>query len=234
MAPESTHRTSNGFLGFLGVTALLFGVVVIAVAVLAFSGKSGQTLEERRAAGRIEVRTRLENEAQEKLTSEGWIDKAKGLVHVSITDAIPMAVAELRSKKPAPSQVAVEPPLPVFVPDPKSTEPPPPALPSSPQGADTIRFTPPGAPAAATPAAPAATPAPAPAPATPAPVPAAAPAPAAPPAPAPAPAPVPAPPALEAKPVPPPAPPAPAPAAAPEAPARPPIINPTENPAPTK
>ncbi|MEI9896400.1 MAG: hypothetical protein WDN28_21690 [Chthoniobacter sp.] len=57
------------------------------------------------------MRTRLEKEAQEKLTTEGWADKAKGLVHVSITDAIPLAVAELRSKKPAPSQVKVEPPL---------------------------------------------------------------------------------------------------------------------------
>src|SRR5581483_1229209 len=102
MAPESSHRTSNGFLSFLGVITLLFAVVVVAIASLAFSGKSGQTLEERRAANRIEVRTRLEKEAQEKLTPEGWADKAKGLVHVSITDAIPLAVAELRSKKPAP------------------------------------------------------------------------------------------------------------------------------------
>ena len=66
----------------------------------------------------------LEKEAQEKLTSEGWVDKAKGLVHVSIIDAIPLAVAELRSKKPAPSQIKVEPPLmPVIMPDPNSKEP---------------------------------------------------------------------------------------------------------------
>jgi len=243
MAPESSQRTSNGFLGFLGVTVLLFAVVFVAIASLAFSGRSGQTLEQRRAANRIEVRTRLEKEALEKLTSEGWVDKAKGLVHVSISDAIPLAVAELRSKKPAPSQVKVEPPLPVFVPDPNATEPPPPALPSSPQGADTIRFTPPSTPEAATPAA---APAPAPAAAVPAPAPAAppvapatapvvpAPAPA-PPAPAPAPAsPAPAPAAAPAPAPAAPAPAAPAPAAAPEAPARPPIINPTENPAPTK
>ena len=42
--------------------------------------------------------------------------------------------------KPAPSQVKVEAPLPVFVPDPNSKEPPPPLMPSAPQGADTIRF----------------------------------------------------------------------------------------------
>src|SRR5258708_15460317 len=107
MAPESSTRTSNGLLGYLGVITLLGAVLVVSVGTLAFTGRGGQTLEERRAAGRIEVRTRLEKEAQEKLSSEGWVDKAKGLVHVSIADAIPLAVAELRSKKPAPSQIKV-------------------------------------------------------------------------------------------------------------------------------
>src|SRR4051794_22996677 len=120
MATESTQRNSNGFLGFLGVFVLLFAVAIVSVALLAFSGKSGQTVEQRRAAARVAVRERLEKEAQEKLNSEGWADKAKGLVHVSIADAIPMAVTELRSKKPAPSQIKVEAPLPVFVPDPNS------------------------------------------------------------------------------------------------------------------
>jgi hypothetical protein len=244
MAPDTSHRTSNGFLDFLGIITLLFAVAVIGIGALRLSGNPGQTLEQRRAANRIDVRTRLENEAREKLNSEGWVDKAKGLVHVSIADAIPLAVMELRSKKPAPSQVKVEPPLPVFVPDPNSTEPPPPALPSAPQGAYTISFIPPGAPEAAAPApAPAATPAPAapaPAAATPAPTPAPAAAPVAAPAPAPAtapapaptaaPVPVPAPPAPAAQPAPPPAAPAVASAPAPETPARPPIINPTENP----
>src|SRR5580704_9314513 len=104
MASDSSNRTSNGFLGFLGVIALLGVVLIAAVGLLALTGSGGQTLEQRRAAGRIEVRTRLEKEAQEKLTSEGWVDKAKGLVHISVADAIPLVVAELRSKKPAPSQ----------------------------------------------------------------------------------------------------------------------------------
>jgi hypothetical protein len=176
-------------------------VVVVAIAFLGFSGNGRNGLEERRAANRIEVRKALDDEAQQKLFSEGWVDKAKGLVHVSITDAIPLTAKELAAKKAAPSKIEVEAPLPVIVPDPNATEPPPPALPSAPQGADTIRFAPPStpapaaAPAPAAPAAPAATPAPAPAPAAPAPA---------------------------------------APAAAPEAPARPPLINPTENPAPAK
>lgn len=200
MATESSSRTTNGFLGFLAIIVLLFAVVVVAIGMLWLSGNGRNGLEERRAANRIEVRKALEDEAQQKLNSEGWVDKAKGLVHVSITDAIPLTAKELAAKKAAPSKIEVEAPLPVIVPDPNATEPPPPALPSAPQGADTVRFTPPSTPA------PAAAPAPAPA------------------APAPAPAP-------EVKP----AAPAPAaPAAAPEAPARPPLINPTENPAPAK
>lgn len=219
MATESSSRTTNGFLGFLAIIVLLFAVVVVAIGMLWLSGNGRNGLEERRAANRIEVRKALEDEAQQKLNSEGWVDKAKGLVHVSITDAIPLTAKELAAKKAAPSKIEVEAPLPVIVADPNATEPPPPALPSAPQGADTVRFTPPSTPA----------PAAAPAPAAPAPAPA--PAPEVKPAPAPAPAaPAPAP-APEVKP----AAPAPAaPAAAPEAPARPPLINPTENPAPAK
>ena len=227
MAPESSARTPNGFLGFLGVTVALGAVAILSVGSLALSGRTDETLEHKRAANRYEIRNRLEKEAQENLTSEGWADKAKGLVHISIADAIPLAVAELRNKKPAPSQIKVEPPMMPVVMPPDSKEPAPPLLPSSPQGADTMRFVPlptpepaapaapapaaPGAPAAAptAPAVPAAAPAaPAPAPAAPAPAPEKpAPAPA---VPAPAPAPVPA-----ARPATPPAP-APAPAPAPE------------------
>jgi hypothetical protein len=263
MASESTARTTHGFLSFLGVLFALGAVLILSITVLALSGAPSDTLEQRRAANRTEVRTRLEKEAQDKLASEGWVDKAKGLVHISIKEAIPLAAVELRGKKPAPSQVKVEPPLLPVVMPPDSKEPPPPLLPSAPQGAETIRFVPPATPepAPSAPAqAPAATPAPAPVPVpAPAPAPApeskppAAPVPAAPPgpapapenkpgtppapAPAPAPAPVPAPPP-ENKPEP-------APAPVPtdkkegtdtpaSAPARPPLINPTENPAPTK
>ena len=68
------------------------------------------------------------------------MDKAKGAVRVPVADVYTATVTELKAKKPAPSQVKVEPPLPMPVIDPKATEPPPPALPSAPQGADTIRF----------------------------------------------------------------------------------------------
>jgi hypothetical protein len=73
-----------------------------------------------------------------------------------------VVATELAGKKPAPSQVKVDAPLPMPPPyDPNSKEPPISALPSSPQGADLIRFDPPAAPPAAAPAGPAAPAAPA-------------------------------------------------------------------------
>ena len=208
MASESTNRTPNGIVVFLGSAAAFVVVAAIFIGALASKPQVNE-VENKRAAQRYETRAKLEAEALEKLSSTGWVDKAKGTVHVPIADAMTMAVAELTAKKPAPSSVKVEAPLPMPVADPASNEPPPAALPSAPQGADTVRFAPSAAPA----------PVPAPAaekPAEPAPAPAAAPEkPAAPPAPA---QPSPPAPALE-KPTDP----------APAAPA-----NPTENPAPTK
>jgi len=243
MASDSP-RTVNGFLIFLGSIAAFVGVIVIVVSLLAVNRNPGNEIEKKRAEQRIATREKLDAEVEAKMHSSGWVDKAKGVAFVPVADAVPLAVAELRAKKPAPSQVKVDPVLPMPPPyDPNATEPAPPALTSSPQGADTVRFTAPAAPEAAAPAAPAA---PAPAPTAPAPAAAPQPAAAAPAAPAPAnpapaapPAPAPAP---EAAPATPPAPaPAPAPAApanpapaTPPAPASPSPSTPTENSAPAQ
>lgn len=213
MASESPNRTPNGFVVILGSAAAF--VVIAAIFAGALAKKNpGNEVEQKRAAQRYEARTKLDAEAQEKLNSEGWMDKAKGTVHVPIAEAMTLVVADLSAKKPAPSSVKVEPPLPMPVIDLNSTEPPPAALPSAPQGADTIRFAlPAAAPAPVVPAAPAAPPA-VPAPEKPA-----------------DPAPAPAPPA-----VPPPAAPAPEKPAdpAPAKPADPAPAKPTENPEPAK
>ena len=186
MASENSTRTPNAFVVFLG-TAAAFGVVALVFGTTLSLNKPVDEVEKKRAAQRLETRTKLDAEAQAKLGSLGWVDKAKGTVHVPIADAMKMVVADLTAKKPAPSSVKVEAPLPLPVADPKSAEPPPAALPSAPQGADTVRFAQPAAaeaPAAPTPVTPA-PPAPAPEkPAEPAPAPAIPP-----PAPAPAPEP---------------------------------------------
>ena len=219
MASDSSTRTPNPIGAFLGITAAF--VVIPAVLVWALAVKKPvNEIEQRRAVQRTETRAKLDAEAQAKLDSEGWVDKAKGIAHVPIAQAMTMVVAELSAKKPAPSAVKVEAPLPMPVADPATGEPPPPALPSAPQGADTIRFAVPAA--ALTPAVPV------PAPAVPDPAPPTTEKPA-------ESAPAPVPPALPRTPASPPAPAIPpAPEPAPAAPAPHPVPNPTENPAPAQ
>ena len=132
-------RTSNAFLVFIGSLAalvLVAGILTWRIAV----GPKPQDLDAKRAASRVAAREKLDKEASELLSTEGWVDKAKGVVRMPVANVYTATIAELKAKKPAPSQIKVEPPLPMPVIDPKATEPPPPALPSAPQGADTIRF----------------------------------------------------------------------------------------------
>jgi hypothetical protein len=135
-------RTSNAFLVFLGSVAALVLVGGILIWRIA-AGPKPQDLDAKRAAARIAVREKLDQEASALLTTEGWVDKAKEIARVPVASVFAATATELTAKKPAPSQIKVEPPLPMPVIDPNSPEPPPPALPSAPQGADTIRFAPP-------------------------------------------------------------------------------------------
>jgi hypothetical protein len=132
-------RTPNSFLVFCGSLLALLIVACLFVFSIA-RGPRPSDLENKRAQNRIAVRAKLEQEANDALTTDGWVDKAKGLVRVPVASVFAATAKELAAKKPAPSQVKVEPPLPMPVIDPNATEPPPPALPSAPQGADTVRF----------------------------------------------------------------------------------------------
>ncbi len=143
-------RTPNSFLVFIASLAVLVVVAIIFIVSIAGGAKPGD-LDKKRADARLAVRTKVEDEARKLLVSEGFVDKAKGIVHVPVDTLLAATAAELTAKKPAPSQVKVEPPLPMPVIDPTSTEPPQPALPSAPQGADTIRFAPPEPPPAVPP-----------------------------------------------------------------------------------
>lgn len=132
-------RTSNAILVFLGSLVALSLVAVLLIWLIA-AGPQPHDLESKRGKARAAVYEKLDQEAHTALTSAGWVDKAKGVVRVPVADLYAATASELKAKKPAASQVKVEPPLPMPVVDPKATEPPPPALPSAPQGADTIRF----------------------------------------------------------------------------------------------
>ena len=160
---DQESRKPNAFLVFLG-SAVALTVVIIIVGGLVASKPKVETVDAKRAQLRVEAREKLDKASLEQLTTADWVDKAKGVVRLPVQDAMKVVAVELAAKKPAPSAIKVDPPLPMPPPyDPNATEPAPGPLTSSPQGADTIRFDPPAAPAAA-PTAPApAAPVPAPA-----------------------------------------------------------------------
>jgi hypothetical protein len=151
---DSEVRQPNAFVVFLGVAAAIT-VVIIIVGGLVGRRPQVEDVDAKRAAQRIEARTKLDQADREALTTASWVDKEKGVVRLPVADAIKLVAKDLAAKKPAPSQVKVDPPLPMPPPyDPNSKEPPIAPLTSSPQGADTIRFDPPAAPPAPPPAAP--------------------------------------------------------------------------------
>ncbi|MEI8107761.1 MAG: hypothetical protein WCI46_08080 [Verrucomicrobiota bacterium] len=147
MATDSTTRNPNRLAVFLGIGAVLVAIPVVFVGFLG-AEKAPDEVANRRAAERLANRTKLDEAAEKQLTTFGWVDKAKGTVHLPISDAIALTVRDLAVKKPMASAVKVDAILPMPVVDPKSTEPAPSALPSSPQGADTVRFLPSTTPAA--------------------------------------------------------------------------------------
>ena len=137
---ETSHAKPSGFLTFVWA---LFFFVVFALIVCIWVRRSGPTheAEDKRAAVRTSKRWDLQKADEEKLKTVGWVDKTKSIVRIPIADARKLVVNDLKAKKATVSQIKVEPSLPMPAQyDPNAAEPPPAALPSAPQGADTIRF----------------------------------------------------------------------------------------------
>ena len=220
MASINSHRAPSSFGTFLLGIACLAVFAAIVVAWTKSRAPKSDIVETERANARVKKREELEKEWAGKLQTVAWVNKEKGEVQLPIDDAIKVFATELKAKKVAKTEVKVPPAMQAPPVDPKSTEPPPLALPSAPHGADMIQFVDPFAPTPAPPA----PGTPGPAPTAPAPAPGT-PAPAAPPVPPPVnPAP-----AIPPKDAAPPAPDAPNSGVAAGAPARPPLINWTES-----
>ena len=156
MPSINSHRPPSGSGTFaLGIIGLAVFAAVV-VGWIKWTAKADDVNDER-AAARMKKREELQAAWAAKLHTAAWVDKEKGVVQVPIDDAIRVVAAELKAKAVAKSEVKVPPPLLAPPVDPKSTEPPPPALPSAPQGADMIQFSgaapepPPPAPAPAAP-----------------------------------------------------------------------------------
>jgi hypothetical protein len=142
MSTEDSRRQPSGFKTFLWAIFFFFIFAVVVVLWVRGSGPK-QAYEDNRGQERTKIREENFKQAQDKLASAGWVDQPKGVVRIPIDDAKKAIVAELKAKKPGPSQVKVDPWLPpAAAPDPNSTEPPIPALTSAPQGAETVRFEP--------------------------------------------------------------------------------------------
>jgi hypothetical protein len=120
----------------------LFFLALFAIIIVAriHSYAPMQDIDQKRADSRIKKRQEIERKYEELLGSDGWVDKAKGIAHIQIADAMKLTATELAGKKVGPSSVKVEAPLVIPPPAPGSTEPPPPALPSAPSGADMVKF----------------------------------------------------------------------------------------------
>jgi hypothetical protein len=140
MTTDSTRQQPSGFSAFLWALFFFFVVVLFMYLWVHYSGPVA-VYEDKRGEERIKVRVAQENDVREKLGTAAMIDKEKGVVRIPIADAKKAVIADLKAKKAGPSQVKVDPWLPMPPPaDPNAAEPPPPALTSAPQGADTIRF----------------------------------------------------------------------------------------------
>lgn len=139
MASEINPQKS-GAGTFLSAAVYFFAFAIVVVLWVWRAGPK-EGYEDKRGSERLTIRQEVIKAADEKLASAALADPAKGIARVSIADAKKSVVADLKAKKVGPSPVKVDPWLPMPPPaDPKSTEPPTPALTSAPQGADTIRF----------------------------------------------------------------------------------------------
>jgi hypothetical protein len=123
-------RTS--FTSWLGVVLLFFMFGFIVLAVIGPSPR-GSLFDQKRAADRSAKLKALRDQDAAALGSYGWIDKAKGSVHIPIERAMELALNDLAQKKPAAAgPIATPPPAPPPAAGGIATPPSAPAPPGSP------------------------------------------------------------------------------------------------------
>ena len=110
----------------------LFGVIVLAIIGPA---RRSSDYEEIRAKKRVENLKTLREEADQALTTYGWIDKTKGLARIPIERAMELTVTELAKQKPAPAGPIATPEAQATASAPASATSPSPATPLKPGGA---------------------------------------------------------------------------------------------------
>lgn len=137
MATELSSRPKpSGVLTLLWTLFFFFVFALIVTSWVRCSADVAVTQDPRAGVRSIKLRE-LTDADNARLSGYGVVDQAKGVAHIALADAKKLFLAETKAKAVTVSALKVEPPLPMpALPDPASTEPPPMALPSAPQGAD--------------------------------------------------------------------------------------------------
>lgn len=139
MTPEPYRPQPAGPATYIWSVFFFLVFACLIVAAVRWSGAS-RDYGDKRATVRTKANEDRGKDDREKLMTAAWIDQAGGIVRVPIFDAKRLVIAELQAKKPAPSQVKVDPPLPMPIASMDPAAPYSPALPSAPQGSDTLSF----------------------------------------------------------------------------------------------
>jgi hypothetical protein len=141
METTTSRRAPSGILTLLWALFFFFVFALLITFWVRCSGTAPDTVRDQRASERAIKRAELDKADLDLLQGAGVINQEKGIAHIPLAKAKELTLAELQKKKVAPSQLKIEPRLPMPPPhDPNSPEPPPMALPSAPQGADTMHF----------------------------------------------------------------------------------------------
>jgi hypothetical protein len=124
--PPQKFQARSTFSTWVGVVLLFAFFAIFALVVIGASPR-GSTYEKKRAKARAEKLRTAQSEMMTALTTYGWVDKAKGVAHIPVTEAMKLTVAELAQKKPATAN-------PIATPEAQT---PPPATSSSPAASPT-------------------------------------------------------------------------------------------------
>ena len=80
---------------------LLFALFGLLALVVVRAAPRGSDFEKKRAETRAKKLDDAQKEYLPALTTYGWVDKAKGVARIPVTDAMKLTLAELAQKKPA-------------------------------------------------------------------------------------------------------------------------------------
>lgn len=113
--PESTEVKGGSPFWMLAGILFIILVVVLGGMMLSNSGSATETEDTARAAVRMKNLSDLQAADATLLNSYGWVDQAKGIVHIPITRAMKLVLPTLNAT-PTPEPTPLPTPVPVAVP----------------------------------------------------------------------------------------------------------------------